>query len=91
MKHLILVKFKEEVSDKIIDDINALFKKALQIEGIYDIQIYKNIIELPNRYDLMIEIEMEKEVLLLFDSSEVHSIWKKKYSFYIQSKIIFDY
>lgn len=91
MKHLIIVKFKEAVSDTMMTDIERLFKSALEIEGVYHIEIHKNIIKLPNRYDLMIEIEMEKEALLLFDSSEVHSIWKKEYSSYIQSKIIFDY
>ncbi len=91
MKHLILIKFKEEVSDKIIEDIDVLFKKALQIEGIYDIRIDKNMIKLPNRYDLMIQIEMEKEALNLFDNSEIHHKWKKQFSAYIESKIIFDY
>lgn len=91
MKHLIIVKFKEEISDKIIADIDTLFKKALQIDGIYDIHIYKNIIALSNRYDLIIEIEMEKEALKLFDSSEIHHKWKEQYSPYIESKIIFDY
>lgn len=50
-----------------------------------------NQIPLPNRYDLMIETEMNKESLALFDHSEIHSIWKETYSKYIQSKVIFDY
>lgn len=93
MKYLIIVKFKEDVLERkaILTNIENLFKSAEEMEGISHVNLYYNQIPLPNRYDLMIEIEMNKESLALFDHSEVHSIWKETYSKYIQSKVIFDY
>lgn len=93
MNHIIVVKFKENIinKDDLFEQIKILFEKSVKIEGVYKVKIHKNIIEFPNRYDLMIDIKMEKESLEIFDNSEIHHIWKKKYSDYINSKIIFDY
>lgn len=93
MNHLIIVKLKRNVTnmDEIIQQIEKLFEKSLELDGIHNIKIHKNIMKFPNRYDFMIDIEMEEESLKLFDNSKIHHIWKEKYSHYLEDKIIFDY
>ena len=62
MNHIIVVKFKENIinKDDLFEQIKILFEKSVKIEGVYKVKIHKNIIEFPNRYDLMIDIKMEK-------------------------------
>ena len=98
MKHLIIVKFKENVwnredaaSRKMLADIREIFDGAKQIEGVHTVNIYENVTPRSNRHDLMIEMEMEPEALPVYDASAAHQEWKEKYGSYIQSKTIFDY
>ena len=98
MKHLIIVKFKENVwnrgdaaSREMLADIRKIFDRTKQIEGVHTVNIYENVTPRPNRHDLMIEMEMEPEALSVYDASAAHQEWKAKYGEYIQSKTIFDY
>ena len=68
MKHLIIVKFKENVwnkenteRSKMLADIRGIFDRTKQIEGVHTVNIYENVTPRPNRHDLMIEMEMEPE------------------------------
>lgn len=91
MKHYIIVKFKSDfVYTEHIDDISAIFAKTLDIEGITAVDIKKSNSTRENRYDLMIEIDMEEEALPLYDKSAPHLLWKEKYGGYIAEKTIFD-
>ncbi len=98
MKHLIIVKFKENAwnreaaaSREMLADIRAIFDRTKQIEGVRTVNIYENVTPRPNRHDLMIEMEMDPEALPVYDASEAHQEWKTKYGEYIQAKTIFDY
>ena len=92
MKHNILVKFKKEVDYKaMLEDIANLFNGLKEIEGINDIVIHTNCIDRENRYDLLIQIDMKKETLPVYDESQIHKLWKSNYSIYIDKKAIFDY
>ncbi len=98
MKHLIIVKFKENVwnkedaeSRKMLADIREIFDRTKQIEGVHTVNIHENVTPRPNRHDLMIEMEMEPEALPVYDASAPHREWKEKYSGLIQTKTIFDY
>lgn len=94
MKHYIISKFKLEITKEqindFIPDIEQLFNKALEIEGISDVQIVQNCINRPNRYDLMIILTMKKESLEVYDKSVFHKQWKEKYGNMLESKAIFD-
>lgn len=46
--------------------------------------------DLPNRYDLMIKMDLSKNALREFDDGEIHKEWKEKFRKYITSKTIFD-
>lgn len=98
MKHLIIVKFKENIwnkedaeSRKMLADIREIFDQTKQIEGVHTVNIYENVTPRPNRHDLMIEMEMEPEALPVYDASAPHREWKAKYGDLIQTKTIFDY
>lgn len=92
MKHHIIVKFNEKVTDKaaILTPIQALFEEALTIPGIYGVHLYPNCVMRDNRYDLMIVLDMEPEALTAYDHSEPHIRWKQEYGEMIAQKAIFD-
>lgn len=95
MKHCILVKFKEEVTAEkkvaLQPEIKALFDRLLDMEGIHNIEVIPNVINRPNRYDLLIRIEMDEATLPVYDASEPHHIWKNEYGHLLEKKAIFDY
>ncbi len=92
MRHHIIVKWNESVTDKvaIIPEIKAVFDPCTEIDGITKVELIPNVIDRPNRYDLMIVITMDPEVLPVYDHCEAHKYWKENYSKFIQSKAIFD-
>ncbi len=92
LKHHILVKYNDTVKDKeiLIPEIRSLFEKTLSIEGVHGVELKPNVIDRPNRYDLMIIIDMDKDALCSYDSSEAHRLWKEKYGKMLSSKAIFD-
>jgi len=94
MKHYIIVKFVPEITKKNIDEfavqIKELFDNTKEIEGIHEVNVFKNCIYRDNRYDIMIEMEMEKEALPVYDESQWHVLWKHEYGRFIAQKTIFD-
>ncbi len=92
MKHYIIVKFSETVQEKaaLYPEIETLFKRAEKIEGIHRVSFYPSVIDLPNRYDFMILLEMERGALPVFDASDIHRDWKSKYGSLLSAKAIFD-
>lgn len=92
MKHHIICKFNETVTDKnkISDEAEALFKKLEGENGIHTVSVFRNCTDKPNRFDLMIIIDMDKNVLSEYNESAVHKYWKANYSQYLESKAIFD-
>ena len=92
MKHYIIVKFNDTVTDKnlIIPEIKALFAPAAKMPGIRSVDFQSSCIDLPNRHDLMIILDMERGVLADFDGSSIHKAWKEQYGRFIEAKTIFD-
>lgn len=93
MKHVILVKWNDNVLDKepILIEAKSVFEKLLNIDGIKSVKLHKNVINRTNRFDLMIVIEMNKEVLPVYDESQPHKEWKEKFGKYVENKAIFDF
>ena len=93
MKHCILVKWNTLVEDKkqIVNEVKDVFDKLLSINGIHDVKIHQNVIDRANRYDIMICIEMDKDILPLYDESAPHHEWKEKYGKFVENKAIFDF
>lgn len=95
MKHCILVKYKDSVDDvqkeALIEQIQEVFEPLLDMEGIDGLELIPNIVGRPNRYDLLIRIEMDYEALPLYDESEPHKRWKSEFAQYLEKKAIFDY
>lgn len=91
MKHYIIVKFIDsENIQELIEPIQELFNKALNIDGVNEIKVYKSNMNLHNRHDVMIKMVLTPEALTKFDSSEIHKQWKLEYGKYILDKTIFD-
>lgn len=94
MKHHIIVKFIPEMESEqklaICGEVLDLFNNLKTIEGIKEVEVKKNCIDRPNRYDMMILIDMDKETLPLYDESVWHKKWKTDYGKYVAEKAIFD-
>ena len=93
MKHCILVKWNTEIDDKTayLSDIQSIFDKLLCLNGIFNVKLYENVVDRSNRFDLMICIEMDKEILPIYDGSDSHHEWKEKYGKFVENKAIFDF
>ena len=93
MKHLILAKFNDRVTDKaaLLEPIRALFSMAAEIPGIHGATVYPCCVQRDNRYDVLIVLDMEKEALPLYDTSEMHRAWKREYGDLLEKKAIFDF
>ncbi len=93
MKHYILIKWNKEVSDKkaMLENVKNVFEKLLAIEGIHNVEYKQNCIDRANRFDLLVEIDMDKEVLPTYDQSVPHLEWKEKYGKFVENKAIFDF
>lgn len=93
MKHCILVKWNKEVTSKIamLENVKNVFDKLLVIEGIHKVEYKQNCIDRTNRFDLLVEIDMDKEVLPAYDESAPHLEWKEKYGKFLENKAIFDF
>ena len=94
MQHHVIVKFNETVRDKIAlaDEIGTLFKGMEgTVPGVRKVSPHKNCINMSNRYDLMIIVDMDKEALEPYTNSPIHDNWINNYSKYLESKVIMDY
>ena len=89
MRHHILVKWKEGVKPDLAP-IRSLFEETLSIPGVHSISLHPNVVDRPNRYDLLILMCMEKDALEVYDASEPHHRWKDAYGDLIEKKAIFD-
>ena len=93
MKHCILIKWNREVEDKneMLGKVKNVFDQLLIIDGIHKIEYRQNCIDRANRFDLLVEIDMDKEVLPIYDKSVPHLEWKEKYGKFVENKAIFDF
>ena len=95
MKHDILVKYNpgitKEQKSELIPEIRELFEHTVEIPGIHAVKLYPNVVERENRYDLLIEIDMDREALETYDNSIWHKKWKEQYGHLLEKKAIFDH
>ena len=92
MLHHILVKWNETVADKpaMAERAEEAFRGARAIPGISGCEVIRSNSDRANRYDLMIEMDMDIKALPAYDASETHRSWKRDYAAYIETKAIFD-
>ena len=91
MKHYIIAKLKDGIDRKeLVAPVTAIFEETLSIPGIRGVKVKPCCIDRANRYDLMIEIEMDPEALPAYDASEPHKRWKETYGSMLEAKTIFD-
>lgn len=91
MKHHILVKFTEGTDvQALLKPVQAIFAETLRIPGIHGLELKPSCSDRPNRYDLMIVLDMDREALPAYDVCEPHLRWKTEYGPITESKAIFD-
>ena len=91
MKHYIIAKLKEGIDkETLVAPVTAIFEETLSIPGIHAVKVKPCCIDRPNRYDLMIEIEMDREALETYDACAPHKKWKETYGSMLEAKTIFD-
>ncbi|MDO5702106.1 MAG: Dabb family protein [Lachnospiraceae bacterium] len=91
MKHYIIAKFKEGTDVRsLTGPVRSIFEETLEIPGIHSLDVRPSCSDRPNRYDLMIVINMDPEALPAYDASEPHHRWKEQYGGMIEKKAIFD-
>lgn len=95
MKHDILIKYKPEISKErkveLIPEIRELFEHTTEIPGIRGVTLLPNVVDRENRFDLLIEIDMDREALEAYDASVWHRQWKEQYGDLLEKKAIFDH
>ena len=57
---------------------------------VHGVEVIPNVIDRPNRYDLLIRIAMDESALPLYDACDAHHRWKDEYGALIEKKAIFD-
>ena len=93
MKHLVIVKWNELVSDKkaMQDEVLALFNEAKnENPEIKDVRIVLNVVNNPNRYDCIFVVELDQKDLGVWVNCSQHVKWKEDYTKYLAGKAIFD-
>ena len=92
MKHHIIVKYNELVTDKaaLAGEIERLFAPCTGLDGIHGFELFRSCVDRSNRFDLMIVLDMDASALPVWDASEVHNKWKSEYGRFIAAKAIFD-
>ena len=91
MKHHIIVKFTEGTDvAALTEPVRQIFAETLAIPGIHGLALKRNCVDRPNRYDLMIVLDMDPEALPAYDASEPHHRWKEEYGPITAKKAIFD-
>ena len=92
MRHLILVKLAKDAPEaaQLAREIEPLFLRALEIDGVRQVRVSPACITAPNRSDVLIEMELTPEGLRRFDASDIHAEWKRRYAHWLESKTVFD-
>ena len=92
MKHYIVVKWNELVTDKndMLEMVKDTFKDVVNISGVDNVEVFENNSDKANRFDVMIKIECSKDGLENYDVSDLHQNWKIKADKYLKEKAIFD-
>ena len=92
MRHHILVKWNKQAPDReqLRRDIEALFQQVLEVPGIHRVDVLPNVVDRPNRYDLLILLTMDADALDAYDSCAAHHAFKDIYTPYMEKKAIFD-
>ena len=91
MLHYIIVKWKDTVDkQEVSQKVRKLYAGAVEIPGVYNVIVKENVTPRPNRYDLMIVLDMDENALVTWENSELKKKWKAEYGSRIESKCIFD-
>lgn len=92
MKHYIIVKWNDKVTDKdaFAQRADEIYAASAAIPGVDGYRILKSNSDRKNRFDLMVEMTLSAEGLAAYDQSDMHKLWKSEMGKYFEAKAIFD-
>lgn len=92
MLHHVIVKFNDTVKDKkgMSIEVGNLFKGFEKMKGFHKVDFYLNCMDIDNRYDVMIKVDMDKDAFDDYCNSSIHDTWLNDYGKYVLQKAIFD-
>ena len=92
MLHMIIVKANESAPsrEEFIRCAEEAFRPVTDIPGVHGVRVRRGLPLAENRYDFIVEIDMEKESLSAYNESAAHKTWKENYGGWIAKKAIFD-
>ena len=91
MKHHVIIKISDPSAlPYLAAKAEEIFQKTTSVPGVRSVEVHRSCSDIPNRFDLMIIIDMEPEALAAYDASEPHQEWKKLCDPLLASKAIFD-
>ena len=91
MRHFVIAKLKDSSKrEALAAPVQKLFDQTLEIDGIEAVKVHVCNTDFSNRYDLMIEITMDRSALETYNESEAHKTWKREYGELLEAKTIFD-
>lgn len=87
-----MVKWNETVADKkaMAEEVYQLWCKGLENKEIRKITKHENLLEKPNRFDVMYVVELDPADMQVWVDCEPHQIWKNDYAKYVEAKAIID-
>lgn len=94
MKHCILAKYRAEVyprREALLPRVREIFSAAADIPGVTGAEVFPNCVDRPNRYDVLIVLEMARDALATYDESAMHHRWKDEFGPLLEQKAIFDF
>ena len=91
MKHYIIIKVNDPAAlPGLAAKAEEIFPKTLSIPGVEAVEVHRSCSDIPNRFDLMIIIDMQPEALPVYDVSKAHQEWRRICDPLLENKAIFD-
>ena len=91
MQHYIIVKFTDGTDFRALErPVREIFAETLSIPGVHGVDVRLSNSERPNRFDMMIVMDMDRDALPAYDVSAPHLRWKRDYGALVAKKAIFD-
>ena len=94
MKHCILAKYTADAYSRraeLLPRVREIFSAAADIPGVTGAEVFPNCVDRPNRYDVLIVLEMARDALTAYDESAMHHRWKDEFGPLLEKKAIFDF
>ena len=81
---------KSSDKERLNEEIKNLYNETLKINGVKRVDVYTTNSKLRNKFDLMIKMDLTKEALKEYQTSDIHNQIKERFDKKKKKKTIFD-